>query len=562
MTMDKTTAVLLDVTSIQGYVFGSNKLRENLGASKLVEKAYNDHLKQALSDLGIVNIDLKQFSREPEKIAFSESDSPGVEIGYIGGGNALLLFREPEKAEKFVEAWTRILLWEAPGLQSAAVIEPSFNPSLKNEEFIKQMELLHKKLAANKNSYHRQTVIPRHGFTAECKRTGLSMEAKFMITKENGDREIQQFISGVSRAKEDAIKKDSADDNKTFESESGDVFLFPSQLEELGQKIGESYIAVVHIDGNSMGDRFSKCKSLPELRRLSSDVENAVKSSFEKMLNDFVPFISESYFNEHFQLCRKDGEVFLPIRKIIEGGDDVTFVCDGRLGIFFAERFMRHFADSKGLDGKLLSLSSCAGVSIVKTRYPFYRAYMLAEELCSSAKKRARNIDETGNSWLDFHLSYGGMSGGLEQIRRENYIVKRGGKSGNLLLRPYRASGFSLLRDKNDFAGIKKACIEMNEEDNKWPRNKIYEMRKTLSLDEAACKTFLHQIKARGLRIPEVADFEILRSGNTDLWKPLSENLHETPYFDIIELLSLYPTELMEYSQEMDEKSEKVVAGS
>ena len=82
-----------------------------------------------------------------------------------------------------------------------------------------------------------------------------------------------------------------------------------------------------------------------------------------------------------------------PIRPIIMGGDDITFVSPGKLGIYFAEIFMKEFSEKEVSDGE--KLSSCAGVAITKTKYPFYRGYQLAEGLCSNAKKMARKKKKT-----------------------------------------------------------------------------------------------------------------------------------------------------------------------
>src|SRR6185312_4842133 len=80
--------------------------------------------------------------------------------------------------------------------------------------------------------------------------------------------------------------------------------------------------------------------------------------------------------------------LLLPVRPILYGGDDLTFVCHGRLGLALAERYLRAFAAAPASDGQ--PLSACAGVAIVHSRAPFSRAYGLADELCRTAKGVAR----------------------------------------------------------------------------------------------------------------------------------------------------------------------------
>ena len=45
-------AVLLDTVSIQQYVFGSNRLRDNLGSSALVKRIYAESLEKCLDEMG------------------------------------------------------------------------------------------------------------------------------------------------------------------------------------------------------------------------------------------------------------------------------------------------------------------------------------------------------------------------------------------------------------------------------------------------------------------------------------------------------------------------------
>ena len=49
----KRCAVLLDTVGIQKYIFNSNKLRENLGASYLVDNIFEQPLKNTCQEIGI-----------------------------------------------------------------------------------------------------------------------------------------------------------------------------------------------------------------------------------------------------------------------------------------------------------------------------------------------------------------------------------------------------------------------------------------------------------------------------------------------------------------------------
>jgi hypothetical protein len=46
--MLKYTLTILDTTGIQNYIFGSNRLKENVGASEMVKRATEDWVYEAL----------------------------------------------------------------------------------------------------------------------------------------------------------------------------------------------------------------------------------------------------------------------------------------------------------------------------------------------------------------------------------------------------------------------------------------------------------------------------------------------------------------------------------
>ena len=108
----------------------------------------------------------------------------------------------------------------------------------------------------------------------------------------------------------------------------------------------------------------------------------------------------------------------LPIRPLLHGGDDVTFVCEGRLGIYLAEAFLKYFTSDPAIMD-----AACAGVAIVKTKFPFYKAYTLADQLCAEAKIKSRG---TTSSYLSYFYSATTFSGTLSQIRERTHQTFHG----------------------------------------------------------------------------------------------------------------------------------------
>jgi hypothetical protein len=506
--MMEITAVLMDVSAIQQYVFGSNKLKENLGASYLVGNIYEQYLNIALKNLGIA-CDLQQWETAGIKICDQDID---VEIGYIGGGNALLFFKDNDQAVDLAKEWTKILLVETPGLVPSITVKKIECSALSDKNrFSSQMDDLFGSLQKNKNEHQPQTTLPRHGITAECSHTGLSAECYDEINN--------KYISSVAMAK--IRKTDEA--NKVlltkFHNVLGDM-TFPMKLEELGQREGDSHISIVHIDGNNMGLRFQACKTLEEIRALSKSVREATERSFEALLK---------YIINHYESLSKIVDLkknTLPIRPIILGGDDITFISHGKFGIHFARVFLEAFTKQHINRGN--PLSACAGIAITRTKYPFYRGYQLSEDLCKQAKIRAHNEPDNNSSWLDFHIAYGGFSGSIEDIRK-NYYTAPGGP---LCLRPYR-----ITKEQTDHLNLSE-CLKGIQylSNNSWPRSKLKELREVLTLGPSAVTMFISEMEYRGKSLPDISGTEAKKTG----WL---EDI--TPYFDMLELMEFYPMDLI-----------------
>lgn len=117
-------AILFDTRSIQRYIFADNRLKTNIGASYLVERVFDDVLLPAVRDvLGQEALD--DASWESDADPRWDEMAAKARVGYIGGGNALLLFRSemPEETLRaIVAAFTKQLLVRAPGLCTGAAI--------------------------------------------------------------------------------------------------------------------------------------------------------------------------------------------------------------------------------------------------------------------------------------------------------------------------------------------------------------------------------------------------------------------------------------------------------
>ncbi|HHY79113.1 MAG TPA: hypothetical protein GX516_01895 [Thermoanaerobacter sp.] len=523
--MNKVTAILVDTVSIQKYVYSSNRLKENIGASNIIANIYKKSLASALEKTLKHDVCLSEWEKQPEIIKINNSNV-NFEVGYIGGGNALLFFNNEAIAREFISEWTRNLLVEAPSLNTAFAISEIDIDDFKNgrNDLFKQLEM-------NKNKYFPQTFLPKHGITADCPYSRLSAEAyKSGIGDEKG-----VYISSTSYAKYSNIDIDDA--KIEVEKISGGKFSFTTNIEKLGQTKGQNHIAIVHIDGNSMGEHFKACENLIKMRKLSKKLKDIMQSVYEEFLNYVFEQMDFLLSDESgFDIQLEDGKYIIPFRPILKEGDDITFITDGRLGIPFAQKYLELMSDKILYNDN--KLSACAGVAIIKTKYPFFRGYNLTEELCQSAKREARK--NKGTSWLDFHISYGGFSGTLDEIRKNKYTTQ----SGQLHFGPYLVTSNDISNEKNIFH--LKQGIKTFKNKEEWPRSKVKEFREYLTLGKSASQQFIDEAKFKGKKLYEFK--ETSKTYNINVWQD-----GYTPYFDMIELMDFIPEYFLAETRQVKE---------
>lgn len=492
--MTEFTVTVIDTVGIQDYIFGSNNLKQNVGASGLVNFVTHEMVYEELKTIGKTNIektnlDLNSRTLNNKKIEKDDLDS---ELVYSGGGNTVILFKNPDIAKKFTKEYTKKVLLKAPGLQ-LIIAHNSFIWD-KGDLEKKVKETLHKKITQKKYNHIYSSPLLGIGVNADCQYTGLP--ASKTIKKDGKEIRVSREIS----TKLDFFT--SANDrlrNKFLNKDEKDLGLdFVYDFNEIGSKNESSYIAVVHIDGNGMGERIRKDserhgKDDREYINFIRALSDSIEETSSKAIKAAIASLLESRKDEDGK-CKIGGVVEfqnkLPFRPIVFGGDDITFVCDGRLGLTLSELLLRQLTseDKKLSDGH--PISARVGIAIVKTHYPFYQALKLANNLAESAKSHIKEIEKNSHSEegkisaMDWHFMSGGVIESIENIRKREYTVKwKEGSaeiSGNLNMRPLRL-GESVGTDWRSWNTFAEEIIsKFKGEEWEGKNNKIMHLREVL----------------------------------------------------------------------------------
>lgn len=448
--MSERVLTMLEVSQKQAYIFASNKLRDNIMNSAVISWV----MSKEYFEEKIHNPDI--FDQEKNYV-------------YAGGGHTVLEFPTLEKAFDVTKKITTAIHCDYPEIQVFAAsleYDSTKSPGENLKELTKKLE---RKKSIRESVFHQGT------FGIE-KLDTVTHEPILLRKKESEMPEKEQKID-----KELSLK------------EYRQVFKF----EDLGGSKEESnFIAVVHIDGNAMGTRVGKIYEEDtdwttfknKIRKFSNAIDKDFKDAYIEMINVVANNIKNGGLKD---LNLKDNN--FPVRRIITAGDDVCYVTEGRIGIESAAVFLKALSKKKNpVDQEFYS--ACAGVAVVHQKYPFYKAYELAEMLCSNAKRFGANLskDQTGKeiSCIGWHIDFGELKDTLSEIRKE-YLF---GDNKSLELRPYLVEAPEEILEKEpirQYVKFKSLFHTLFSKDMVYARGKIKELRSVLKKGEDAVQYYL-----------------------------------------------------------------------
>lgn len=528
---------VVDTTGIQPYIFNSNRMRENIGASCLVAEATREWALEALPEPN--NVHYPPGGGNPTLSPCA--DDLKACVVQAAGGNVIVRFPSLDDSRVFVRGLSSRALECAPGLR-LIVTTISFETDERFDDVLQRAfcEMDERKQAAD----HDRPLLGV-GPTVMCQSTGFPTTG---VVESAGADDPGYPASSDIRAKSRAGQpRDGAADKRLARSldlSSGDCpFLYPSEFKDLGGSEHEAnYIAVVHADGNGMGDRIQAVTkdakddedAAEKLRAFSEELASMSRLALQTVVDRLAasvisdPKEKAGKVVRHpahsnvppVSLCRDkaDGShgFYLPMRPLVFGGDDVTFVCDGRLGIDLAVAYLEAFEDATQdlPDGKGRA-TACAGVAIVAAHYPFGQAYALASELCDSAKTYHRALcerpDAEESSAIDWHFTTGGLYGSLAMIRQREYRFD--GDDHSLTMRPLALNEPVADEYGRSWKRFRKAVDMFQAEKWQSQRNKLKALLETMSRspDPAEINAFRVQYLGAGqlpdLELPHGAQY-------------------------------------------------------
>ncbi|HCF61177.1 MAG TPA: hypothetical protein DFS52_24665, partial [Myxococcales bacterium] len=314
-----------EAKGIQPYILATERLREMMGASALVESLERS-LREALGDGGTIRM--------------------------AAAGNATVRFEEESKLREFAEHWPMLLSRKLPGLQIVQAWAP-----IKGSESEALKEVL-ARLESDRNRPWAE--LPEAGpLVARSARTGRPAVKR-------GKKDSEGLLDAATRAKA-KVAGDGAADLLAAKLAIGNRDLVTDM-----EDFGEGYVAVVHADGNGVGKRI-----LSDVSKRDGDGQ----WRFSTALTEATRQAAIAAIDE-LDVRTEKGKP-LPLRPLVLGGDDFTVILPARHAIAFTEHFLSKFEEQTlaATDALGGGFKACAGIALVKPGFPFHAAYDLAEAL-------------------------------------------------------------------------------------------------------------------------------------------------------------------------------------
>lgn len=389
------------VQGIQGFIFQTNTLAEIVGASELVEDICTN-----LFDDVLQNCDIKK------------GESNAI---VNAAGNIKYIFDNKDDCAKVVRIFPKTVTEYAPGINiSQSVVE--YTPYIKGKGgqeigFTDAVQELERRIRIQRNKLMRDTMVGLMGIERS-RQTGLPVTH---ITKKGEHVDEGTYLKLYTDVKNEKGETYKTERKNTTQELCRKAFINPQTENKEDVKVGQipfdikemteknDWIAIIHADGNGLGQVVQKIGTQPEVfkkfsKKLDEATTAAAVQAFESVVN--------------VDLLKKGEKI--PMRPIVLSGDDHTVICRADLAIPYTEAFIENFEKSTEEKlGKILSennvfksgenyLTACAGIAFIKSSYPFYYGYQLAEALCDRAKKDTKALYKAneGNlpaSCLMFH---------------------------------------------------------------------------------------------------------------------------------------------------------------
>jgi hypothetical protein len=491
--------VLIETSGTQAYIFATNRLLQNVGASELCYRIGTEWTLDAVAEVaGRPSLWSPDTDERRRRLVDGDLNprlcdgQAGVEVIVATSARAVALVghsdveQEGRMARAIVTAVTRRALEHAPGLGVTGIVQPLAGRAQLQSALDQARGHIGAVRAGLPGPEGRFLRLPP---AASCATTGYPASVWAPpLTGEPGQAQSPVAVRKLAAAR-------SARQRMRRETTISARSRLDRDVGRLEHHLSERWVAVIHADGNGMGKTFTALGPLVARRRADgADVEYA---DAYRELSLALEVATLRAFDTALREIARDGEDFVPLVPLVLGGDDLTVLCDGQRALPFVRRYLAGFEEECRRDeiiGRWTGgdLTASAGVALVKPHFPFHAAYDLAEDLLDGAKAWSRRCG-AGRGVLDFLLLHDSVAAEVERLRRERWRSRD--RRIALWAGPYLlnqdADGATSLQARHDISALdgRVEAIRARDDDTgrrRIPRTVLHDLRGAAVQGEAA----------------------------------------------------------------------------
>ncbi|MGB9670463.1 MAG: Cas10/Cmr2 second palm domain-containing protein [Halothiobacillaceae bacterium] len=371
--------VELEFKRIQTFLFSSPRLRAMLGANSMIGKTLRVDLADIARQCGAKADEtlLRQMPSAVEEDPLVRacaklgidlpSDHPKSVYRSHGvlvrdGGHFIATFPDPDAAKRFASQAVDCVTENLPGILVEARLDGQRQTQRRGESLFQHPAFQVSQVSGN---------LPAALRGAK----GRFIASEELHLEERGKRFRQELTDLIG-----------------ILEQSGAIPCAADPPESINALAGAGYIALIHADGNGIGQRYQKWRATgPAGFPGEAHGESFFHSMRVAVRRALVVSLREVFSAqpERYQL-------------LMLGGDDLLLVCSAELALPFIRAYAQALNEHRLSDGKPLHIG--AGVVIAKASFPFHRLHAMAEALADSAKQRARANPDIG-SVVDWHVT-------------------------------------------------------------------------------------------------------------------------------------------------------------
>lgn len=356
------------VQGIQGFIFQTNKLKEIVGASELVEQICTTIFFE------VANIDGN----------FRDADGNIPNLIINAAGNIKYIFEDKTKCEHLVRIFPKVIMDFAPGITISQAVVPLTGDLPKDIDYLEQL------LKAQRSNVSMPVETGFMGLERDRRAGGVAVPQTI---------EKDEVICSATKAKIEFSKK-----SQVFKSVAGKEEInldnLPLDVEKITESGKNSWLAIIHADGNALGILLQTLGKKLKENKFSEEKVKTAFSTFSKNLDSATKKAAQIAFDNIIKVDLTKYKY--PIRPVLLGGDDLTVIIRADLALDFTIEFLRAFEKETETQFKFLfddykikgfenGITACAGIAYIKEKYPFHYGVHLAELLTGKAKKFSKD---------------------------------------------------------------------------------------------------------------------------------------------------------------------------